>query len=39
MSPLSPEAEAIIYDRLDGLADRVIGDVFEVFSKRPEDSN
>jgi hypothetical protein len=36
-SRLKPEAEAIIIAKLGGLADRVIGDVFESFSKHPKD--
>ncbi len=36
-SPLAPEAEAIILAELGALADVVIGDVFESFSKHPED--
>ena len=35
-SPLKPEAEAILIRELDKLADRVIGDVFETFSKHPK---
>lgn len=35
-SPLKPEAEAILLRELDRLADRVIGDVFETFSKHPK---
>ncbi|HZW31963.1 MAG TPA: hypothetical protein VFF52_14730 [Isosphaeraceae bacterium] len=34
-SRLNPEAEAVIYRQLDHLADRVVGDVFESFSKHP----
>jgi hypothetical protein len=34
-SRLKPEAEALIYEQLDLLADRVVGDVFESFSKHP----
>jgi hypothetical protein len=34
-SHLKPEAEAVIYEQLDHLADRVVGDVFESFSKHP----
>ncbi len=34
-SPLRPEAEAEIHRELNRLADRVIGDVFETFSKHP----
>tara|TARA_R110002072_G_scaffold297437_1_gene470277 strand:+ start:12402 stop:13748 length:1347 start_codon:yes stop_codon:yes gene_type:complete len=36
-SRLLPEAETIILDELGQLADRVIGDVFESFSKHPKD--
>lgn len=36
-SKLQPEAETIILDELGQLADRVIGDVFESFSKHPKD--
>jgi len=36
-SKLTPEAEAIILTELSILADRVIGDVFESFSKHPKD--
>lgn len=36
-SKLAPEAEAIILTELTRLADRVIGDVFESFSKHPKD--
>lgn len=36
-SPLAPEAEAMILGELGRLADRVVGDVFESFSKHPED--
>lgn len=36
-SKLAPEAEAIILDELGRLADRVVGDVFESFSKHPKD--
>ena len=36
-SKLLPEAEAIILKQLGVLADRVIGDVFESFSKHPKD--
>jgi hypothetical protein len=36
-SKLLPEAETIILDELGQLADRVIGDVFESFSKHPKD--
>ncbi|MCC6507760.1 MAG: hypothetical protein IT423_01530 [Pirellulaceae bacterium] len=35
--PLKPEAEAVIIEQLGKLADRVIGDVFESFSKHPKD--
>ena len=35
--PLSPEGEAVILAQLGILADRVIGDVFESFSKHPKD--
>ena len=34
-SPLRPEAEPEIHRELNRLADRVIGDVFETFSKHP----
>ncbi len=34
-SRLRPEAEAVLYRELDRLADRVVGDVFETFSKHP----
>ena len=37
MSPLAPEAEAILLTELGRLADRVVGDVFESFSKHPQD--
>ncbi len=37
MSKLKPEAEAIILKQLGSLADRVVGDVFESFSKHPKD--
>jgi neutral ceramidase len=37
MSKLKPEAEAIILKQLGVLADRVVGDVFESFSKHPKD--
>ncbi len=37
MSPLLPEAEAVILSALGQLADRVVGDVFESFSKHPKD--
>ena len=36
-SVLKPEAEAIILKQLGMLADRVVGDVFESFSKHPKD--
>ena len=36
-SHLTPEAEAIILKTLGGLADQVVGDVFESFSKHPKD--
>jgi neutral ceramidase len=36
-SKLAPEAEAIILTELGRLADRVVGDVFESFSKHPKD--
>ncbi len=36
-SPLTPDAEAIILSKLGELADKVIGDVFESFSKHPKD--
>lgn len=36
-SKLLPEAESLILDELSRLADRVIGDVFESFSKHPKD--
>ncbi|MDG2359016.1 MAG: hypothetical protein P8M20_05120 [Planctomycetaceae bacterium] len=36
-SKLLPEAETMILDELSRLADRVIGDVFESFSKHPKD--
>jgi len=36
-SKLAPEAEALILTELSRLADRVIGDVFESFSKHPKD--
>lgn len=36
-SKLTPEAEAILLTELSILADRVIGDVFESFSKHPKD--
>ena len=37
MSKLKPEAEPIILKKLGALADRVVGDVFESFSKHPKD--
>jgi neutral ceramidase len=36
-SKLAPEAEPIILSELGRLADRVVGDVFESFSKHPKD--
>lgn len=36
-SVLAPEAEAVILRELGQLADQVVGDVFESFSKHPED--
>ena len=36
-SKLAPEAEAIILTELSQLADRVVGDVFESFSRHPKD--
>jgi hypothetical protein len=36
-SPLTPDAEEIILAELGRLADQVIGDVFESFSKHPKD--
>lgn len=36
-SVLKPEAEPIILKQLGALADRVVGDVFESFSKHPKD--
>jgi neutral ceramidase len=36
-SPLAPEAEAVLLTELGHLADRVVGDVFESFSKHPQD--
>jgi hypothetical protein len=36
-SKLAPEAEPIILSELSRLADRVVGDVFESFSKHPKD--
>jgi neutral ceramidase len=35
VSKLAPEAETILLDELEQLADAVIGDVFETFSKHP----
>ncbi len=37
VAQLAPEAEAVILSELGRLADRVIGDVFESFSKHPKD--
>src|SRR4051812_11515811 len=37
MSKLKPEAETVILKNLALLADRVVGDVFESFSKHPKD--
>jgi len=37
MSKLKPEAEAIVIKQLGVLTDRVVGDVFESFSKHPKD--
>ncbi|NNE92202.1 MAG: hypothetical protein HKN23_11190 [Verrucomicrobiales bacterium] len=37
MSPLAPEAEAVILDKLGQLADKVVGDVFRSFSKHEKD--
>jgi hypothetical protein len=37
-SKLAPEAEPIILTELSRLADRVVGDVFESFSKHPKDA-
>jgi hypothetical protein len=37
MSKLAPEAEPVILHELGRLADRVVGDVFESFSKHPKD--
>jgi hypothetical protein len=34
-SRLKPQAESVLYRELDRLADRVVGDVFESFSKHP----
>lgn len=36
-SRLAPEAEQVILSELSELADRVVGDVFESFSKHPQD--
>lgn len=36
-SPLAPEAEVVLLDQLGKLADEVVGDVFESFSKHPQD--
>ena len=36
-SKLAPEAERILLTELSRLADRVVGDVFESFSKHPKD--
>lgn len=36
-SVLKPEAEAVILENLGRLADKVVGDVFESFSKHPKD--
>lgn len=36
-SKLAPEAEPLILDELGRLADRVVGDVFQSFSKHPKD--
>jgi len=36
-SLLKPEAEAVILQKLGALADQVVGDVFESFSKHPKD--
>jgi neutral ceramidase len=36
-SPLAPEAQPIVLRELGRLADKVIGDVFESFSKHPKD--
>jgi neutral ceramidase len=36
VSKLAPEAESILLDELEQLADAVIGDVFESFSKHPK---
>jgi hypothetical protein len=37
VSFLAPEAEPVIYEGLDRLADQVIGDVFQSFSKHDTD--
>jgi hypothetical protein len=37
VSYLAPEAESVIYEALDRLADQVIGDVFQSFSKHDTD--
>lgn len=37
LSKLQPEAEVILLKKLGALADRVVGDVFESFSKHPKD--
>lgn len=37
LSKLAPEAELVILEALGRLADRVVGDVFESFSKHPKD--
>lgn len=37
LSKLKPEAEVIILKHLGNLADRVVGDVFDSFSKHPKD--
>jgi len=39
VSRLAPEAEQAIYKELELLADEVIGDVFRVFSKHPEEED
>jgi hypothetical protein len=36
-SKLAPEAEPIILSELSSLVDRVVGDVFQSFSKHPKD--
>jgi len=36
-SPLAPEAQPVVIHELGRLADKVIGDVFESFSKHPKD--